>query len=232
MIPDTQLTLGLKLDAGIGFDNFFVAETNVTAVEHIKAQAVGDGEQFLFLHGALGLSHLLQASCNLAEASARAALYLPLAELVDYPAEEVLTGVEFVQLLCLDDVSAITAKPDWEFALFKLYNRALETGVKILIADRQPVNELCIQLPDLASRLQNFSVFRLAELTEREKKKGLQFCAQLRGLVINEQVSDYLLKRCDRSFQNLLEVLERLDQLSFQKKRAVTVALARELLDR
>ncbi len=226
-----QLTLHLKLDAGLSFDNFFVTEENRLLISELKKQALGTGEQWLYFHGGAGRSHLLQASCNLADSQGRRSHYFPLQDLADYPAADVLAGTDGADLLCLDGVSRIQGKLDWELAIFNLYNASLISGQSILIADSSPVDNQQIALADLRSRLQAFSCFQLCSMSEQQCRSALQFCARQRGLVISEQVSDYLFNRCERDFVKLLAILDKLDSLSLQKQRKITTFLAREVLE-
>ncbi|MBD2858393.1 DnaA regulatory inactivator Hda [Spongiibacter sp. KMU-158] len=225
-----QLTLRLKLDSALSFDNFFTVEANLMAIAELRRQAAGQGEQWLYLHGPQGCSHLLQAVCNSAQAAGRMALYLPLKDVAAYSPVDVLSGLDAVDLICLDDIGAIAGKAEWEQALFNLYNLSLQTGVSILVADELPMSGLAFQLPDLISRLQSFSVLGIAPIKEEERKVALQFCAQKRGLEVSDQVADYLLSRTERDFASLLQLLDQLDGLSLQRKRKITIPLVKELL--
>jgi DnaA-homolog protein len=218
-----QLPLGLRLDNEATFDNYYIDSDNSLLVNQLQLQARGEGEQWIYLWGQGGRSHLLQASCHLAEQSGRAVRYIPLSELAEYPAEALLDGAEMLDLLCLDDVDTVISAPDWEVALFNLYNAAMASGTAVLISSAAPVSSLAINLADLQSRLQSFCVYRLAGLDDDGLKAVLRFRAERRGLVIGDQVSEYLFTRCNRELKSLIQVLEHLDHLSLEQKRRITI---------
>ena len=114
-------------------ENFLPGPSAAPLIEVLSGQCSAEGEAVVFIHGApgCGKSHLLQACCHLVE---ERALYLPLADLLRYPPEEVLAGVEALALVALDDLDAVLGQEAWESALFGFYNRALESGCRLLIA--------------------------------------------------------------------------------------------------
>ncbi|HEY7886204.1 MAG TPA: DnaA/Hda family protein, partial [Cellvibrionaceae bacterium] len=133
-----QLSLGVSLKDDSTFENFHAAigSANAQMVAALRAQLMLGGERFIYLWGGsgVGLTHLLQASCHLAETDQLRVQYLPLKELVGYAPEALLEGLDRLDLVCLDGLDAVAGKPDWELALFNLYNALREGEGRLLVA--------------------------------------------------------------------------------------------------
>lgn len=227
-----QLPLSLRLADDATFANFYVAEANSLPVSELERQAQGEGAQWIFLVGAAGSgrSHLLQACCHRADESGRHSRYLPVADLLEYPPEALLEGVETLDLLCLDDIDRALGRGDWERALFNCYNRCLASGTALLLAAAQPVTQLPCDLADLASRLAGFSVYRLRVLNEQERLQALRFRARCLGLEMGADVAAYIYTRCERDIRSLFAVLDRLDRASLVWKRRVTIPFVKRVM--
>ncbi len=160
-----QLTLPVYLRDDATMDNFLPVAGSEAARAALGELLGGGGERIILLHGpsGSGKSHLLQACCH---SAGEHALYLPLGELASYPADQVLEGIDAMQLLCLDDLQAILGKADWETALFNLYNRARESGQSLILAANAPPRQLPVALADLQSRLSWAVVFQLPAIDD------------------------------------------------------------------
>ncbi len=120
-MPARQLPLDLRLRDHSRFETFH-ADGNALAAATLEAMAAGEGgvtERQVFLHGGAGSgkTHLLQAACHEAFAQRRSCAYLPLQELHALNPGVVLEGMAGLQLLVLDDLHAVTGRPEWERAL-------------------------------------------------------------------------------------------------------------------
>ena len=220
-----QLPLGIKLSESTSFASF-VAGPNAELVARLQAFPAQ-----LYLHGASGAgkTHLLQASCRAASAAGRAAAYLPCRELGgDLP--QLVQGMAELDLVCVDDCDSFAGRRDAEVALMGLCD-ALRSGRKsLLLAGRKPPGEIGLSLPDLSSRLGWGGVYALKPLRESDKRRALQLRAQARGLELEDEVAEYLLRRSARDLPSLLELLDRLDTASLAQKRRLTIPMVREVL--
>ena len=118
-----QLPLAVHLRDDATVDNFLALPPVQPLLDALQRQMQPEGEAVIYLYGPAGTgkSHLLQASCHVAAAQA---LYLPLAQLREYPPADVLQGLDRMDRVCLDDIHAVLGDPNWELALFNLYNSA------------------------------------------------------------------------------------------------------------
>lgn len=225
-----QLSLPVQLRDEATLENFLPGPSEEALVEALHNQLQPSGEPMIFLHGTqdCGKSHLLQACCQSLQSGA---LYLPLAELVSYPPEEVLADVESLQLIALDDLDAVIGLEAWELALFSLYNRARESGCRLLLAATGAPRILPVRLPDLKSRLTWGIVFQLAQPSDQHKQAILQFRARRRGLQLPDEVAAFIVHRSPRQLSVLLELLDRLDRASLAEQRALSVPFVKQVLN-
>lgn len=227
-----QLPLGVQLGVSLRFETFHNG-ANAEAVEALTALAGGAQGPPLWLFGpqGSGRSHLLQAACARAGATGLTAAWLPFANArPDDPA--LLAGFEQLGFVALDDLDAIAGHPDWERALFTLYNGLMEHGGRLVIAAAGPPAALAIGLPDLASRLAASTVHRLQALPESGQPDALRRRAEHRGLELPAETLSYLTRRAPRDFAALCRLLDELDTESLAAQRRLTVPFVRDWLVR
>jgi len=225
-----QLPLGLQLRAAARFTNF-ITGPNRELLQQLQASAAGRGELFFLLWGAAGTgkTHLLHACCHQAGADGREVAYLSLRDSEELP-PQLLEGWERYALVCLDDVDAIAGQPDWEEALFHLYNRIREQGGTLIVSSAAAPAGVPFGLADLASRLGWGLVYQLQPLNDEQRLQALQQRAQQRGCDMPEETGRYLLRRLPRDMPALFELLERLDEASLVAQRRLTVPFVKSVL--
>lgn len=226
-----QLTLALKLDTDATFDNFYTPERHRLLINQLRQQAEGVGEKWIYLYGPGGRSHLLQACCHQAEAVGRYARYIPVAEVLEFDPEAILDGAASLDLLCFDDVQLIAGNESWERAIFNCYNNLLQTDTCLLVSSSLSLSQTQLGLPDLLSRLQSLSSYRLTELDEAERMAALQFKAKIRGILVSDAVVEYIYARCQRDAESLFELLNVLDQLSMVEQRKLTIPFVKQAMN-
>jgi DnaA family protein len=59
----------------------------------------------------------------------------------------------------------------------------------------------------------------------------LRRAADERGLVLSEEVMDYMLTRFARDLASLMQLLQQLDDYALRAQRAVTIPLIKSMLD-
>jgi len=224
-----QLTLPVHLRDEATLENFLPGDSLELMLAALQQQVRPAGEAFVYLHGGegTGKSHLLQASCHLA---GERALYLPLAELADFPPAEVLRGIERMDLVCLDDLDCATGDPGWEMALFNFYNLAREHGCRLLVAAQAAPRALAVGLDDLRSRLAWGTVYHLPAPSDERRIAILKFRAARRGLVLPDEVARYVVSRAPRAMQRLVDLLDELDRASLSHQRALSIPFVKQAL--
>ena len=223
-----QLSLSVHLDDHATFDNYFSVPGSSNEQARQALQDL-DSSGFVYLWGSLGTgrSHLLQALCR---SFTGTWMYLPLAELVDDDPGSVLEGLESLELLALDDLDAVSDRPEWAEQLFHLYNRIQQQGHALAIsADISPA-EIQTPLADLKSRLTAMHVYRLQQLKDKQLQDALRLRAQLRGFELPQAVAEYLLRHFPRGIKQQIAFLDQLDIGSLEAKRKLSIPLVKELL--
>lgn len=225
-----QLPLGIGLKPHVDFESFVIGD-NDEAVAALASIAKNRGENFSFVWGkrGCGKSHLLQATVRLAGTLDQTSAYLPMSMIAEL-STEALQGLEQLSLICLDDIQLIAGRPDWEEALFHLFNRLRESGSRFIVAADQPPMALPIELPDLLSRLTWGPCYQLVELDDRGRLQALIQAAERHGMSMSEETGRFLLHRMPRDMHSLMSLVERLDQHSLAAQRRLTIPFVREAL--
>ena len=215
-----QLTLDLGHRSTLGRQDFVVAPSNAEAVAWLDRwpdwPAIG-----VVLVGppGCGKSHLLAAfaSAHGAKTICAGDLRIP-----DVPGL-----VEHGPLVLVDDLS----KDCDQDALFHLYNLAVQHNVGLVFAARQSASRLGLYLPDLASRLRALPHIEIKAPDDALLSGIIVKQFSDRQITLTPDVLGYLLGRMERSFDAARQMVDALDQASLASGKAVTIPLARKVLD-
>jgi DnaA family protein len=220
-----QLALGVGLRADAVFESF-APGLNVELIAALR----GPGAAPLWLWGSegSGKTHLLQAVCA---AAGTAAGYFPLEWSPALP-PAALAGFENCRVLCLDDVDAIAGHPEWEQALFRLFNEAGELGTRLIFAAGAAPRGVDWSLEDWRSRAAACVVYQLRDLDDAGRIEALRLRAAQRGLHLPPETADYLLRRMPRDLPSLFKILDHLDEASLIAQRRLTVPFIRDALEK
>jgi len=229
MLFSPQIPLQLEPRRNSRFDDF-VAGPNGATVDAVRS-LVDANDASLFLHGpeGSGKTHLLNAACHACREHGRTAFYLGLRHLPP-GAVDSLSGLESMDLVCIDDLHLVAGNEAWEEGLFHFINRLRERRGCLLVASPQRLSVLPLQLPDLASRLAWGMRLELAPLEDEDKLAVIRGQAESLGFELPDEVAIYLIRRGHRSMKRLVDTVEQLRHAAFTEKRRITVPLAREVL--
>ena len=102
---------------------------------------------------------------------------------------------------------------------------------KILITSDIKINSIDFAFNDLSSRLKTFSNL---EINQPDDEMLLTILTKLlvdKQFIINSnQIFEYILRRVDRTYQGINEIVKKLDILSLEKKRQLTIPLIKEIM--
>jgi DnaA-homolog protein len=219
MFLSSQLPLDFTIRNESTFDSFYVIQENSELINSLK-KIEQQKEKFYFLWSeqTSGKSHLLQAICHNVEAS----VYIPLKKFSAYP-PEILDGMELLSIVCIDDIEEVLGNIHWETKLFHLFNLIREQGHGLVIGSSTPPKGLKTELPDLDSRLKWGITYQLHGMDDKAKAEALRMRAELRGILLNNEILNYILLRSERDTRALFQVLDKLDDLSLTEKRKITI---------
>lgn len=227
-----QLALHLQLPDRARFGNFHHGP-NAEVVQQLQRYCAQSepGSFFIWGQPGEGKSHLLMAASHAVNDAGGQALYLSLAQAQLPPASALLEGMEGIDMLVLDDIEQVAGQAAWEEALFDLYNRLQQHRRRLLMAAQCRPDHCGFVLPDLVSRLNWGLVYALKPMDDTDRIHVLQLRAQGRGLELPEEVAQYLIKRYPRDLTSLCDLLDRLDRVSLQAQRRLTIPFIKQVLE-
>ena len=226
----SQLTLGIKLSDDARFGNFHGAR-NAEAAGRLSATLGSEDPLPVVLCGDedTGKSHLLQAACHDAEARNESAICISMDELLP-SGPGALASLEQFALVALDDLDRVVGDAQWEEALFHLYNRVSDQNHRLLVTMGEPPAVAGFVLPDLQSRLRHGLLIQLGIYRDDDRLTILQARAEQRGLVLNDEVAGFIMRRSSRRLAVLLSILDQLDENSLQAQRRLTIPFVKSVM--
>ncbi len=229
-----QLPLNVLLPDDETFESFVVGN-NAQIIASLKSvlDTYPQSSFLTFISGenGCGKSHLMYALCHRALLQDKTHIYIDLKQKEDV-SEELLQGLENIQLVCLDNVQCLDTDLEWQVALFDFINRVREVGICKLVvsADKGP-NALNFSLPDLQSRLAWGISFQLFPLEDEQRILALLQRAERRGLNMSIDVARFLLTHMQRDMPSLINALNELDTMSLREKRKLTIPFVKSALN-
>jgi DnaA family protein len=231
MSQSSQMNLAIKLDDQATFNNFYAPKGSSQQLAKFLLQESTHKVICMIGNSGTGLSHLLQATCQRSPFDTGGdAIYLPLMELQDYPAQHVLERLETSSLVCLDDLQEVAHRDDWQVPLFNFFNDCRQNGTRLIFSSHQLLDDIGIKLPDLLSRLQSGLIHIVNDLNDDDLRRLLQFRSNLRGMYLSDEVAKFLLTRLSRDAKALIAALETLDTASLREQRRLTTPFIKSVL--
>lgn len=215
-----QVPLPLVAQSVATFDSF-IPGGNERLVSQLRAEVPPRSPVYLWGPSGSGKTHLLQALRQACEAAG--------VKVAARGPEAPMTAVfdEGVRLLILDDVHLLD--PQSQHSAFGLLVEAQAQGVPWAAAGPLPPVDLPLR-EDLRTRLGWGQVHAVQPLPEVQTREALRTEAGRRGMVLGDEVLDYLLSRFARDLGHLMQLLDRLDDYALSRARPVTVPLLRQML--
>jgi len=118
-----------------------------------------------------------------------------------------------------------------EAELFHRWNRAQEKGSALLLVSNAGETGWKIGLPDLASRIGAAFHLEIGEPDDAMLTELIGIHGEMRGLVLDQSATTYLVPRCNRSHIGVEALVEAIDWLSLERKQAPRLAIWREALE-
>jgi len=218
-----QLGFDLPVRAALGRDDFLVAPSNAVALAMIddwRNWAQGK----LVLSGPIGAGKTHLAHVWADAAGARIVIAADLAQ-ADLPT--LAQGP-----VAVEDVPRIAQDMAAQTALFHLHNMMQGAGAPLLMTGRGAPSRWQMSLPDLQSRIDAAGHAALEVPDDTLLAAVLAKLFTDRQLQPRPDVIPYLVTRMERSFAAALVVVSALDAASLAQGRAITRALAGEVLDK
>jgi DnaA family protein len=215
-----QLPLPIVAPAAARFDTF-VPGANAAALQHLAQMAPLSTPVYLWGPSGSGKTHLLRAmaaTCH--DRGERVGWF-------DASCRAPWTMESDYMLLLLDGCDAFDDAQ--QRTAFALLVEAQSHGVAWVAAGRVPPVDLALR-EDLRTRLGWGPVFALQALPEDQARTVLRRESDRRGIILSDEVMDYLLTRFARDLSHLMLLLDRLDGFALAEHRGVTVPLLKKML--
>ena len=118
-----------------------------------------------------------------------------------------------------------------EEKLFHIINHCLLNKLKILLTSNLNINQINYKLSDLSSRIKTFIFFKINKPDDDMLLNILTKLFIEKQFIINShEIFSYILKHANRSYDDMFKIVDKLDTLSLEKKRQLTIPLIKEIL--
>ncbi|KAF1043179.1 DnaA regulatory inactivator Hda [Xylophilus sp.] len=229
-VPLKQLALDIGIAQPPTIARFF-AGANGAALTHLQQWLDPHGAAqpvplYLWGESGSGKTHLLRAAYEALRADGSPIGWLDPSVHNPPPCDEDW------QAVLLDDVHLYDAAQQQRAFNWFVNALAPAEGVprRVLATGSLPPADLKLR-EDLRSRLGWGHVFQLHLLDELARRAVLRQEADARGIVLGDEVVDFMLNRFSRDLGSLMTLLDHLDDFALRAQRAVTVPLLKVMLE-
>ncbi len=133
-------------------------------------------------------------------------------------------------MVFIKNLSSDTLNQESEIFLFNGFNYCLNQNSKILFSSNDFIKNLDIKLADLESRLNTVLPVEILNPADEEKMNLINFELQQRGLEINDKEMKYIFTHHSRDLNSLLNLAEKLDEISHQEKKSISINLIKKII--
>jgi len=220
-----QLTFPWNKTNKSNFNNFYFESSNIEAKDALLVS------EDIFLYGLekTGKTYLLQSLCNHYFSEGKTSLLIPLKEAKDL-GSQITESLENLDLICIDDVDLIVGDNLWEVSIFNLINNCLLTNCRLVFCSSLNPSSINFDLKDLTSRIKKINHIEIFPVKATNLSKAIKFIANSRSINLDKREIDYLITYSERSIANLINIIEKLDDLSMELKRKITIPLIKEVI--
>ena len=115
--------------------------------------------------------------------------------------------------------------------IFHIINHCKQENLKVLITSNLNVNDHNFKLKDLKSRLKTFYHVSILNPDDEMIKIILtKLLIEKQFIIKNPEIFEFLVKRIERSYVSIYNLVDKLDKLSLEKKRQLTIPLIKEII--
>ena len=208
-----QTFFNYNLEGRFSINDFFVSSSNQEAYEYITNDKVLNNNIFLYGPEKSGKTHLGLIWKKKFEAI-----------MYNYNVEEILDQKKNVFIdNFLNKIN--------EENIFHIFNHCKSFNLKILLTSNTNLSEYKFKFNDLLSRLKTFYLLKI-NLPDDDLiiNMLIKLLHDKQIIINNPEIFQFILKRIQRSFNDIFLLVENIDKLSLKKKRELTIPLIKELL--
>ena len=208
-----QSYFNYNLKPGLAIDDFFVSTSNKKAYSFILNNKIDNKKILLIGPNKSGKTHL----GKIWQKNNNAVSYENNFEII----------LNYKKNIFIDDF----LKNINEEQIFHLINHCSINKLTILLTSNKELFEHNFLLKDLISRLKTFNLLRI-NLPDDDLIINLiiKLLHDKQIIIKNKEIFHYVLKRIERSYEEIFLLIENIDKLSLEKKRELTIPLIKKLL--
>ena len=119
-----------------------------------------------------------------------------------------------------------------ENLFYSIFNQSRQLDNYILINSRQSIKEIKFSLNDLQSRINSFVYIGIELPTDDLLKVIISKTLSDKQISINPKISDFIIKKVDRSYEKMIKFLRDVDELSLSTGKSININLIKKVLER
>jgi chromosomal replication initiation ATPase DnaA len=193
-------------------DNYFVNQTNQKAYDFTILKEF-DQSIFLFGPKKSGKSHLVS-------------LWMQKNNAIAYE-NNFIEIIENNKNIIIDDLLGTSSEEN----IFHLINHCKLNNLKMYFSSSININNYDFKFNDLYSRLREFFYLEIKSPDDEMCKMLLVKLFSDKQIIIkNKEIFDFIFKRLSRTYFDIYFFVDKLDRLSLEKKRQLTIPLIKEII--
>jgi len=220
MNKSRQATLNFGHESKYDIKDFLVSGSNEIAFKWISDFPNWKGQKISIIYGdaGCGKTHLGKIWQNKSEA---------LSFIDSNSKEEIIDSLSKGRNILIDDCD----KLDDDKLLYNIYNICKEesSGFVLLTSVSRPI-DWKIELADAKSRILSLNAIKIEKPDDFLLSGLLVKLFTDRQLKVSPEIINYLLLRMNRSFNDAICLVDKIDKLSLEKKRNITIPLVKDIL--
>ena len=220
-----QLTFPWSKPNKSNFNEYYFGKSN----QELKSKILEHEDIVIYGIKKTGKTYLLQSLCNYYAEKNKTSLFIPLAEVSSLDTS-IFDSIENMDIICIDDIDSIKGRNEWEIALFNLINNSLLSGCRLVFSSSENPTSINFSLSDLDSRVRKINGAEVYPISDAKLQDAVKEISQLRSIRLGEKELNYLITYTERSIHSLIAILNKLDDLSIEQKRKITIPLIKEVI--
>ena len=217
-----QLTIKMPNRLALGREDFMVNECNQEALDFIDSFYKSNIRTGVLIGPkGSGKSHLVNVFCKNIE--------IDKWKILQNFNLDIYKIFEENDAIIIEDIDLISSKSEEEH-LFHCINLSKELKRILLLTSGTELSNINIKTPDLRSRLDSLQRIKILEPNDDLMNSLILKLFHDRQIIIKPNILIYLLKRIDRSYAGISEIISLIDNASLSKNKSISISLIKELL--
>jgi len=224
----TQLALDFPHRPSLGREDFMVAGCNIEAVSTIDLWPSWPYFSIcIYGPSGCGKTHLANVFAQMVALNTPHPYRIPFIKANQLSKDIVHSIFDISKQIVIEDLHTLNNQE----ALFHLYNTYRDLGGNILFTSEIAPARINFSLPDLRTRM---NIVPALEIKAPDDDLLMALLVKLfmdRQITPSQELINYLLKNIQRSFSYTRKIVEEIDNISLAKKRAISIAIAKEAIE-